>query len=251
MKASNNKTRLITSLDDAVANTPVVGDSSQEYITGTERGGYNNAHTIGTETVADIEDDLSATRSIKFNTRLSQLETPVDLPKRWQNTPIEEFIAAHNFDTPIKSGSVPKLLIVSCIEFRFMPQIPRNFAYMIRTAGGRVSHIPSSEFAFAYILANGVRHMTIVGHNDCGMTKVHAFKPRLIDALVDQGWEREHAETFIEENADRFAMKDEIESLEFEFIRLRSLFKKVEIAPLFVSLSSSRLHLPTWYDAYK
>lgn len=122
---------------------------------------------------------------------------------------------------------------------------------MIRTAGGRVSHIPSSEFAFAYILANGVRHITIVGHNDCGMTKVHAFKPRLIEALVDQGWERENAETFIEENADRFAMKDEIDSLEFEFNRLRGLFKKVEIAPLFFSLSSSRLHLPTWFDAYK
>lgn len=66
-----------------------------------------------------------------------------------------------------------------------------------------------------------------------------------------QGWEKELAHDFIEENAERYAMKDEIDSLEFEFIRLRSLFKKVEIAPLFVSLSTTRLHLPTWYNQYK
>jgi len=140
---------------------------------------------------------------------------------------------------------------VSCIEFRFAPQIPANFAYMIRTAGGRISNIPGSEFALAYILANGVRHIATVGHNDCGMTKVETFKPRLKEALVEQGWERDNAESFIEEHAETFAMKDEIDSLEFEFLRMRSLFKKVEIAPLFVSLSSSRLHLPAWYDQYK
>lgn len=196
-------------------------------------------------------DHLSATRSIKFGSRLSQIEAPKDLPERWQGTPIEDFIAAHNFEKPIKSSSEPKLLIVSCIEFRFMPQIPRNFAYMIRTAGGRISHIPGSEFALAYILANGVRHIATVGHNDCGMTKVHAFKGKLVEALIEQGWEKEHAHDFIEENAERYAMTDEIDSLEFEFIRLRSLFKKVEIAPLFVSLSTTRLHLPTWFDQYK
>jgi carbonic anhydrase len=196
------------------------------------------------------EPDLSATQSTKFGSRLSQINTRDDMPTNWHNTPIEDFIAAHNFDVPIKAGSLPKLLIVSCIEFRFLPQIPRNFAYVIRSAGGRMSNIPGSEFALSYILANGVRYIVTVGHNDCGMTKVHAFKPRLVAALVDQGWEEGHAHDFIEEHADRYAMDDEIDSLEFEFIRLRSLFKKVEIAPLFVSLSSTRLHLPRWYSTF-
>ncbi len=196
-------------------------------------------------------DDLSATRSIKFGSRLVQLESPEALPQRWRGTPIEDFIAAHNFDKTVRTSSEPKLLVVSCIEFRFTPQIPRNFAYVIRTAGGRISQIPGSEFALAYILANGVRHIVTVGHNDCGMTKVHAFKPRLISALVEQGWDSDKAEKCIEDNSDRFAMKDEIDALEFEFIRLRSLFKNVEIAPLFVSLSSTRLHLPAWYEQYK
>lgn len=196
---------------------------------------------------------LSATRSFKFNTRLNPILGPKDMPERWQGTPIDEFISAHNFNKPIEteSGDAPKLLLVSCIEFRFAPQVPANFAYMIRTAGGRISNIPGSEFALAYILANGVKHIATVGHNDCGMTKVEAFKPKLVEALVEQGWERDNAQKFIEENAETFAMKDEIDSLEFEFLRMRSLFKNVEIAPLFVSLSSSRLHIPTWYDQYK
>lgn len=197
------------------------------------------------------DDHLSATRSFKFNTRLKPLFARDDLPERWLDSPIEEFIAAHNFETPVEEGTTPKLLVVSCIEFRFMPQIPRNFAYMIRTAGGRITQIPGSEFALAYILANGVRHIVTVGHNDCGMTKVEAFKPRLVEALAEQGWEQEHAMNFVEAHADRFAIDDEIDALESEYVRMRSLFQKVEIAPLFVSLSSSRLHLPSWFDKYK
>ena len=194
--------------------------------------------------------DLSATQSSKFGTRLMQIKEREDLPDNWLSTPIEDFVAAHNFEKPIKSSGVPKLLLVSCIEFRFVPEVPRNFSYVIRTAGGRVSHMPGFEFALAYILANGVRHIVTVGHNDCGMTKVNVFKPRLVAALIEQGWEEGQAHDFIEENAQRFEMSDEIDSLEFEFIRLKSLFKKVEIAPLFVSLASNRLHLPKWYARY-
>lgn len=65
------------------------------------------------------------------------------------------------------------------------------------------------------------------------------------------GLGEDYAHDFIEENAERYAMNDEIESLEFEFIRLCSLFKNIEIAPLFVSLSTTRLHLPVWFDQYK
>ncbi len=199
-------------------------------------------------------DSLSATQSHKFISRLAQLTSPNELPERWKGTPIEDFIGAHNFDKEVTEaavGSTPQLLIVSCMEFRFMPQIPRNFAYMIRTPGGRISNIPGAEFAVAYVIANGVKHIVTVGHNECGMTKVDVFKPKLVDALIDQGWEKEQAHTFIEDNAGNFAIEDEIDSLRFEFLRLREKFKKVEIAPLFVSLSSSRLHLPSWYYAYQ
>lgn len=197
------------------------------------------------------ENNPSATRSIKFSKRLDPLESREDLPALWLDTPIEELIGAHNFGKEIEGASQPRLLIVSCIEFRFTPQIPNNFAYVIRSAGGRMSNLAGSEFALSYIFAKGVRHIAIVGHNDCGMTKVDEFKPSLIEALIDQGWKKEKAAAFIEENAGGFAMDDEIESLRREFLRLRSLFNNVVIAPLFVSLSSNRLHIPSWHSLYK
>lgn len=190
---------------------------------------------------------LSATQSFSYGNRLTQLMSREQLPERWKNTPIEEFIAAHNFETPIAAGVDPKLLIVSCIEYRFQPDVPPGFTYVIRSPGGRMSHLAESEFALSYIFAKGVRHIALVGHNDCGMTKVDAFKPNLVQALVDQGWEQSKANDFIENNANQFRMDDEIDALQTEFLSLSSQFNNVEIAPLFVSLASTRLHLPNWY----
>ena len=59
------------------------------------------------------DDHLSATRSFKFNTRLKPLFAREDLPERWLDSPIEEFIAAHNFEKPVEEGTTPKLLVVS------------------------------------------------------------------------------------------------------------------------------------------
>lgn len=198
------------------------------------------------------DDNLSATTSITFGSRIKAIKSREDLPKKWHDSPIEELIGAHNWEKPIerKSATTPSLLLVSCIEFRFQPEIPSYFAYVIRSAGGRLSHMAGSEFALSYILAKGVRHVAMVGHNDCGMTKVYQFKPQLVQALVDQGWEPERAQRFIDDNADKFAISDEIDSLEQEYLRLKESFNNIEIAPLFVSLSSKRLHLPLWFSKY-
>ncbi len=198
------------------------------------------------------DDNLSATTSVTFGSRIKAIKSRDDLPTRWHDSPIEEFIGAHNWEKPIErtSATTPSLLLVSCIEFRFQPDIPPYFAYVIRSAGGRLSHMAGSEFALSYILAKGVRHVAIVGHNDCGMTKVYQFKPQLVQALVDQGWEPERAQRFIDDNADNFAISDEIDSLEKEYLRLKESFKNIEIAPLFVSLSTKRLHLPLWLNKY-
>ncbi len=199
-----------------------------------------------------VDDNLSATTSVTFGTRIKAIKSQDDLPKKWHGSPIEEFVGAHNWETPIsrKSATNPSLLIVSCIEFRFQPEIPPYFAYVIRSGGGRISNIAGSEFAISYILAKGVRHFALVGHNDCGMTKVYQFRPKLVEALVEQGWEETKAQRFIDDNADNFAIGDEIDALEQEYLRLKESFKNIEIAPLFVSLSSKRLHLPLWFAKY-
>jgi len=194
--------------------------------------------------MARKDDPLGVTQSVKFNTRLTSIDTPEDIPTNWIGTPIADLIGSHNFGTEIKVTGEPRMLISTCIEFRYRPAVPSQYAYVIRRASGRLI---GSEFSLVYALSRGVKHVVLIAHNDCGMTQVSLHKPAMIAALVDQGWDAERAEEFVSMHAGRYHIEDEVDSLKREFYRLKRLFKNVEIAPLFVSLSSNRLHIPNWY----
>ena len=189
-------------------------------------------------------DHLRVTTNPHYSGRLFPMEQTTDIPERWRDTPIEKLILAHNFAEEIITSGEPQLFIVTCIEFRYQPKVPASFAYMMRRASGRMI---GSEFSLAYTLAKGVKHLALIGHNDCGMTKVAEHKDSMIDALVEQGWHRDRAEEYVSMHAARYAITDEIDSLKSEYLRLRRLFRKLEIAPLFLSLANSKLYLPGWY----
>lgn len=206
-----------------------------------------NVSNFKSEIASMSRKELSATLHSNYGSRISKMTDPEGIPPEWKGTPIEDLIAAHNFDKPIEPSESPRLLIVSCIEYRFSPQVPHSFAYVARKAGSRLI---GEEFSLAYTAAKGVKHIALIGHNDCGMTKVNQAKPLLIDALVDQGWDKTAATLYVNANAPSHMIGDELESLEIEFKRLSELFRKVTIAPLFVSIASSHLHIPNWYAKY-
>jgi len=191
--------------------------------------------------------DLGITQNDRFSTRLAKIAHPDDVPEKWRNTPISAFIGAHNFDEPIRPSGSPELLVATCIEFRFHPIVPPKYSYIIRRASGRLI---GSEFSLVYVLSKGVRHVVLLGHDDCGMTQVSQHGPGMIQTLVEQGWDPDRAKEFIAMNAGRYAIQDEVDSLKQEFFRLKKLFKKVELAPLFILLSSQRLYIPRWYVDY-
>jgi hypothetical protein len=87
----------------------------------------------------------------------------------------------------------------------------------------------------------------MIGHNDCGMTKVPEAAPAMAEALVKEGWHQDRAQEFIRYQAARYTMEDELSGLEHEYLRLRRLFKRVHIAPLFVCLADQKLYIPKWY----
>ncbi len=177
--------------------------------------------------------------------RLLSISSVEDIPEEWRETPIEALIRSENFGEPIQERSgKPQLLIATCVEFRYALPIPRMYAYVIRRASGRLI---GSEFSIAYILSQGVRHLALIGHNDCGMTKVDGKLPDMIDALVEQGWNRDRAEDYIYAQAARHKMADELDGLRREYVRLKRVFKKLIIAPMFVDLADTRLFIPTWY----
>jgi len=191
-----------------------------------------------------MDDSLRVTTNPKYNSQLTAIRTEKDIPERWRDTPIESLIKAHNFDVPILPASSPQLMVVTCIEFRFQPKVPHFFAYELRRASGRLI---GSEFTLAYALTKGVRHLALIGHNDCGMTKVHASAGAMSQALVDQGWPRESAEDYVTQQGPRYAIRDELDSLKHEYFRLRRLFRHLEIAPLFAALANSNLYVPNWF----
>ena len=182
----------------------------------------------------------------KFKTLLVELNTQMDIPATWQGTPIESFIFSQNLGWPIQTSGKPELLISTCIEFRYALPIPRMFAYVIRRASGRVI---GSEFSVGYTMAQGVRHLVMIGHNDCGMSRLHSLAPLVVEAFVEQGWSRETAKAYVEKHAKRHGISDELEALRQEYLRLRDLFPKLMIAPLFVCLYDGKLRLPAWFNA--
>lgn len=187
---------------------------------------------------------LGVTQNAHFNLRLTKIDSVEDIPERWRDTPIAALIAAHNFDTPIEATGLPQLLIATCIEYRYMPKVPAMYAYLIRRANGRLI---GAEFPMLYTLSRGVKHVVLIGHDDCGMTKVSHHKPAMIKTLIEQGWDADRADEYVTMHAGRYAIDDEIDSLRTEYFRIKRLFKKIELAPLFVSLASQRLFIPNWY----
>lgn len=181
----------------------------------------------------------------KYRDRLKEFHTKDDIPEEWRGTAIEAFILSQNFGWPVQPSGQPELLIATCIEFRYALPIPRMYAYVIRRASGRVI---GSEFSVGYTLAKGVKNLILIGHNDCGMSKMSDNAPSVVAAFVEQGWSKEAAENYVKKHGTRHAIEDELDSLEDEYLRVKTLFPKINIAPLFVCLHDSRLYLPKWYS---
>src|SRR5689334_16761914 len=99
----------------------------------------------------------------KYRDRLVDIFSREAIPDEWQGSPIEHFIMWQNFGWPLHPGPRPELLISTCIEFRYALPIPRQYAYVIRRASGRMI---GAEFTIGYTLAKGVRHVIMIGHND-------------------------------------------------------------------------------------
>jgi carbonic anhydrase len=180
----------------------------------------------------------------QYRDRIVEFESHEDIPRYWRGTPIESLIMAQNFHWPIPMTAKPDLMIATCIEFRYAIPVPRMYAYVVRRASGR---LVGSEFTIGYALAKGIVHCALIGHNDCGMAQVPKSAPRVVDALVKQGWDKQLATDYVERHSERYSIGDELDALEDEFIRLSQLFPKMVFAPLFVSLYDSRLYLPKFY----
>lgn len=174
--------------------------------------------------------------------RLVEINSKSDIFPVYNQTPIGNLLEYHNLHRPFESYDNAELLIGMCMDNRKHLHIPENFAFIIRSGGGNLRY---SEFKVSYAIAIGdVKHIAIMGHNNCGMVNLISRQKQIVDGLVEKaGWDREWAQDHFLHFAPMFEIGNEIDFVVSEAKRLRLRYPKIMIAPMYYNIETSRLLL--------
>ena len=114
--------------------------------------------------------------------RLIAITKTKDILTEYRKTPIGLLLEYHNLNKSFDIYKKAQLLIGMCMDNRKYLRIPKNFAFVVRTGGANLSY---SEFNISYAIAiGGVKHIALIGHNNCGMVNLHASKNILLKDLL-------------------------------------------------------------------
>lgn len=174
--------------------------------------------------------------------RLVDIRSTLDIPQEYQNTPISLLLEYHNLNRDLDTYNSAQLLVGMCMDNRKYLHIPENFSFVIRAGG---ANLRPSEFKISYVIAvAGIRHIAIIGHDQCSMVNVMARKEQFIQGLIDgAGWDREVAEEYFMKYAPMFEIGNEVDFVQSEAKRLRLKYPKIVIAPLIYRVKENRLYL--------
>ncbi|MFY9173892.1 MAG: carbonic anhydrase [Peptococcia bacterium] len=173
--------------------------------------------------------------------RLIKVETENDIFPHYQDTPVALLFKYHNMNRDKDKYTQAQLLIGMCMDHRKSLRIPNNFAYILRSAGANFRH---KEFMVSYAIGVGkIKHIAIIGHNNCGMTNLISKKDEYVKGLVEiAGWQENNAEEYFLNNEPLFRVSDEMDFVLSEANRLRSHYPKIQVAPLFYKLDDNMLY---------
>jgi carbonic anhydrase len=174
--------------------------------------------------------------------KLVKIDSLEDIFKEYRETPIGDLLEYHNLNREYSSYEKAQLLIGMCMDNRKHLHIPDNFAFIIRSGGANLRY---SEFKVSYSIAVGqVRHIALIGHNNCGMVNLVARKDAFISGLVENaGWEPIAAEDHFHHYAPMFEIGSEIDFILSEVRRLRLRYPKITVAPMMYLVENNRLYL--------
>ena len=174
--------------------------------------------------------------------KLSEVNELGDLPEAYRNTPIGLLFEYHNLGRSLDKYENAQLLIGMCMDNRKSLHIPDNFAYIIRTGGANLRH---SSFKVSYAIALGkIRHLALIGHNNCGMVNLMGRRTQFIRGLVENaGWDPEWAESHFTHFAPMFEIGNETDFVLSEAKRLRLRYPRICVAPLMYRVEDNRLYL--------
>lgn len=173
--------------------------------------------------------------------KLLPIKTINDIHPEYRNTPIGLLLEYHNLDKPFDIYEKAQLLVGMCMDNRKHLHMPDNFAFIIRSGGANLRY---SEFKVSYAIAVGeVRHIVLIGHNNCGMVNIISRQKEFIDGLVSTaGWDKGRAEEHFDHFAPMFEIGNEQDFILSETKRLRLRYPKITIAPLFYLVDDNKLY---------
>ncbi len=174
--------------------------------------------------------------------RLIPITNFKDIPIDYINTPIGTLLEYHNLNREFENYSSAQLLIGMCMDNRKHLHIPDNFAFNIRTGDANLRY---SEFKISYAISvGGVKHIALIGHNNCGMVNLISKKQLFIEKLSENaGWTVEQAEEHFNNYAPMFEINNEIDFILSETKRLRNRYPKIQIAPLLYKIENNLLYM--------
>ena len=173
--------------------------------------------------------------------KLIPVNSTRDIVPEYRQTPIGLLVEYHNLDRPFESYEKAQLLVGMCMDNRKHLHMPDNFAFIIRSGGANLRY---SEFKVSYAIGVGkVKHIALIGHNNCGMVNLISRKNEFIEGLVNSaGWEKEKAEEHFFHFAPMFEIGSETDFILSETKRLRLRYPKIQIAPLLYLIDDNRLY---------
>lgn len=174
--------------------------------------------------------------------RLIAIQSKKDIPSEYQDTPIGLLFEYHNFGRPKDVYTDPQLLVGMCMDNRKRLRIPDNFAFIIRSGGANLRH---SEFKVSYAISVGVvRHIVLIGHNQCGMVNLNSRREQFIQGLVEgAGWNKQAAEEHFDQFVPIFEIGNEIDFVLGETKRLKARYPKIGIVPLIYRIEDNLLYM--------
>jgi carbonic anhydrase len=173
---------------------------------------------------------------------LLTITSPDDILPTYRGTPIGNLLEYHNLGRQFETYENAQLLIGMCMDNRKHLRVPDNFAFIIRSGGANLRY---SEFKISYAIAvGGVRHIALMGHNNCGMVNLHERKEQFIEGLMKgAGWSREQALEHFNQYAPVFEIGNEVEFVASEAVRLRKRYPQITIAPMLYKVEENKIYL--------
>jgi len=174
--------------------------------------------------------------------RLKSILKPEDINPEYRGTPIGLLLEYHNLNRPLDSYEKAEMLIGMCMDNRKYLNVPKKFAYIIRTGGANLRY---SEFHISFAIAvGGIRYIAHIGHDKCGMVNLITKKESFINGLVEgAGWDKQWAEDHFNGFAPLYEIGNEIDFTLFEVKRLRTRYPAVTIVPMLYKVDDNLLYL--------